>query len=98
VLGFSLVFAVQANVFAADTPHNAGSSVDCGECHGNALFPVDTGGMTADELRDAYNNMCKRCHISNAGVYHGTSSPIVGAHDSERRPRFRNRLWFPFYL
>ncbi len=77
----ALVFMSHSVVSANDPPHNPDSDVDCGDCHGEALFSTDPGSMTPEQLKDAYNNMCKRCHTSAAGSYHGTAAPVVGAHN-----------------
>jgi hypothetical protein len=83
VLGVGFVIAAQSSVYALDPPHSLNSAVDCGECHGEELFQTDPTTMTPDELRQAYNDMCKRCHVSNDGSYHATDSPRVEPHNSD---------------
>jgi len=81
VIGITVVFVSQSLVSANDPPHNTDSDVDCGACHGEALFATDPGSMTPEQLKDAYNTMCKRCHTSASGSYHGTAALTVGAHN-----------------
>ena len=62
--GVALFFAVQHSVYALDPPHNLNSFVDCGECHGEALFTGDPSGYTPQERKEAMDLMCSKCHIS----------------------------------
>jgi hypothetical protein len=82
VFGFSFVIATQSLVYALDPPHNLNSDIDCGECHGESLFSTDPGGLTGQQLREAYNEMCLRCHNTSSGVYHGLAAPNVAPHAS----------------
>ena len=70
--------------FANDPPHNDDSEIACGECHGEVLFSTDPGDYTPDELIDAYNDVCKRCHSSQEDPpYHNILGPIITNHDGD---------------
>jgi hypothetical protein len=78
----ALVLAAKTFVAANDSPHNSDSEADCNVCHGESLFIDDPGSMTPDELIDAYNAICLRCHDDDPIEYHGENAPKISSHDS----------------
>jgi hypothetical protein len=81
-IGTVFFFLGTSAALANDPPHNIDSEADCNVCHGEALFITDPGSMTPDELIDAYNDICLRCHDDDPIEYHGENAPKISSHDS----------------
>ena len=61
IVGTVFFLACGSNSFANDPPHNLPSSVDCNDCHGEALQVSDPGD--SDALKNTYNQICLDCHL-----------------------------------